>query len=218
MSHPPHMEPLPYNLRSCGVIFPPLIIPCQKHWLVAFHSRHSVPHDPPADCLSQAIHTTRSHHCSEFVCVAFDPKIPTYFEFGLCLLFGSERGPGALRPHSIQWTIQDEESAIYPGVGDTFSHSQAVTPSSTPQDSGPTPPAHLLLDPKVGNDLQTRRANATLMILARNSDLNGVIQSIEQVESKFNRKFNYPWVLLNEVEFSSEFKRWVDGGLHLVMY
>ncbi|KAI9571530.1 glycosyltransferase family 15 protein [Boletus coccyginus] len=36
------------------------------------------------------------------------------------------------------------------------------------------------------------------------------IVSIEQVESKFNRKFNYPWVLLNEVEFSSEFKRRVQ--------
>ena len=45
------------------------------------------------------------------------------------------------------------------------------------------------------------------MILARSSDLYGVIQSIEQVESKFNNKFNYPWVLLNEVEFSAEFKR-----------
>lgn len=45
------------------------------------------------------------------------------------------------------------------------------------------------------------------MILARNSDIDGVIQSIEQVESKFNRKFNYPWVVLNEVEFSVGFKK-----------
>ncbi|KAF8559599.1 glycosyltransferase family 15 protein [Imleria badia] len=30
---------------------------------------------------------------------------------------------------------------------------------------------------------------------------------MEQVESKFNRKFNYPWVLLNEVEFSADTRR-----------
>ena len=90
-----------------------------------------------------------------------------------------------------------------------------MAPSLTPQDSCPTPPAHVLADPDINNDSRPRRANATLMMLARNSDLDGVIQSIEQVESKFNRKFNYPWVLLNEVEFSADFKRRVSGGPHI---
>lgn len=189
-----------------------LIIPCQNPWLIAFPS-HFVLHGPPVDRLSQAIHTTRSHDCSEFICVTFDHKVPTSSKFGLCFLFGS--GRTSARGHH----------PFYPGVGDsdspshTFSHSQTLPPSSTLQDNGSTPPPHLLPDPKVvNNDSPARRANATLLVLARNSDLNGVIQSIEQVESKFNRKFNYPWVLLNEVEFSSEFKRWVDGGLRVVVY
>ncbi|KAG2049972.1 glycosyltransferase family 15 protein [Suillus hirtellus] len=44
-------------------------------------------------------------------------------------------------------------------------------------------------------------------MLARNSDLDGVISSVEQLEAKFNRKFNYPWVFLNDEPFSYEFKR-----------
>lgn len=51
-----------------------------------------------------------------------------------------------------------------------------------------------------------RRANATFVVLARNSDLDGIIRSIRDVEDRFNRKYNYPYVLLNEVPFTEEFK------------
>lgn len=47
---------------------------------------------------------------------------------------------------------------------------------------------------------------AAFVILARNSDLHGVRSSIRQVEDRFNRKFNYPYVFLNEQEFTEEFK------------
>ncbi|KAF8654070.1 hypothetical protein AX16_003603 [Volvariella volvacea WC 439] len=53
---------------------------------------------------------------------------------------------------------------------------------------------------------QGRRANATFVILARNSDLNGVISSIKQNEDRFNKKFQYPYVLLNEQPFDPNFK------------
>ncbi|KAJ8074232.1 hypothetical protein PM082_012539 [Marasmius tenuissimus] len=50
------------------------------------------------------------------------------------------------------------------------------------------------------------KENATLLILARNSDIDGVLSSMEQLEGRFNKRFGYPWVLLNEVEFDEEFK------------
>jgi hypothetical protein len=53
-----------------------------------------------------------------------------------------------------------------------------------------------------------RRANATLVVLARNTDIDGVVWSVEQLEAKFNRKFNYPWVFLNDEPFSYQFKRY----------
>jgi len=53
-----------------------------------------------------------------------------------------------------------------------------------------------------------RRAKAALVILARNSDLQGVLTSMKQMEDRFNKKFQYPWVFLNEEPFSDEFKKY----------
>jgi alpha 1,2-mannosyltransferase len=52
-----------------------------------------------------------------------------------------------------------------------------------------------------------RRANATFVILCRNSDLDTTIRSIREIEDRFNRKYRYPYVLLNEVPFTEEFKK-----------
>jgi len=58
-------------------------------------------------------------------------------------------------------------------------------------------------------ELQVRKANATFVILARNSDLDGVLRSVREVEERFNRQHNYPYVLLNEEPFTPEFKECV---------
>lgn len=52
-----------------------------------------------------------------------------------------------------------------------------------------------------------RKANATFVILARNGDLNGIANSIKQMEDRFNKQFQYPYVFLNEQPFSDEFKQ-----------
>lgn len=54
-----------------------------------------------------------------------------------------------------------------------------------------------------------KRANAVLVILARNSDTDNTVRSIREIEERFNKQFNYPYVLLNEVEFTKEFKECV---------
>jgi alpha 1,2-mannosyltransferase len=51
-----------------------------------------------------------------------------------------------------------------------------------------------------------RRENATLVMLASNSDVNGAVQSVYEMEARFNHKYNYPWIFLNNEEFSDEFK------------
>ncbi|KIM49106.1 glycosyltransferase family 15 protein [Hebeloma cylindrosporum] len=62
------------------------------------------------------------------------------------------------------------------------------------------------------------RANATFVFLCRNSDLPGVVASIQQMEDRFNRQHGYPWVLLNEEPFTEEFKERVrvltDAPVH----
>ncbi|KAL1914322.1 uncharacterized protein VTP21DRAFT_9015 [Calcarisporiella thermophila] len=52
----------------------------------------------------------------------------------------------------------------------------------------------------------TGRARAAFVVLARNSDIHGVRQSMQKMEDRFNRRYGYPWIFLNDVEFSEEFK------------
>lgn len=51
------------------------------------------------------------------------------------------------------------------------------------------------------------RANATFVTLARNSDVWEIAKSIRHIEDRFNRKFNYDWVFLNDKPFDAQFKK-----------
>jgi len=50
------------------------------------------------------------------------------------------------------------------------------------------------------------RANAAFVVLARNKELEGVVQSIKSIERHFNRWFHYPYVFLNDGDFEQSFK------------
>jgi alpha 1,2-mannosyltransferase len=58
---------------------------------------------------------------------------------------------------------------------------------------------------------QSQRENAAFVVLARNSDLNGLRESMQMMEDRFNKKFNYPWVFLNNEPFDAKFKEWTTG-------
>ncbi|KAF8212222.1 glycosyltransferase family 15 protein [Mycena galopus ATCC 62051] len=51
-----------------------------------------------------------------------------------------------------------------------------------------------------------RKANAVFVMLARNNDIEGAVSSIKQIEDRFNKQFNYPYVFLNEEPFTDQFK------------
>ena len=55
--------------------------------------------------------------------------------------------------------------------------------------------------------IDPNRVKAAFVILARNSNLQGIRQSIRQMEDRFNKKFNYPYVFLNDDYFTEEFKK-----------
>ncbi|KAI0369122.1 glycosyltransferase family 15 protein [Pilatotrama ljubarskyi] len=61
--------------------------------------------------------------------------------------------------------------------------------------------------------LDSRRANAVLLMLARNSELEGAVASVKELEQRFNRHYGYPWLFLNEVPFSSEFKQQISSAV-----
>lgn len=79
-------------------------------------------------------------------------------------------------------------------------------PSSQPDDSegqGFTPKEEMF-PPGV---IPGERMNATFVTLARNNDIWEIAKSIRQVEDRFNRKFNYDWVFLNDKPFDEKFKK-----------
>jgi len=51
------------------------------------------------------------------------------------------------------------------------------------------------------------RINATILSLVRNSELEGMISSMKDLERTWNKKFNYPWTFFNDEPFTEEFKK-----------
>lgn len=60
------------------------------------------------------------------------------------------------------------------------------------------------MDPLVEN--KEPRANAVLVVLARNKEIDGVLESMRTLERHWNRWFHYPYVMLNDQPFNSTFK------------
>lgn len=50
------------------------------------------------------------------------------------------------------------------------------------------------------------RPRAALISLVRNSELEGIQQSMRQLESTWNYQYQYPWVFFNDEPFTEEFK------------
>lgn len=53
----------------------------------------------------------------------------------------------------------------------------------------------------------SERMNATFVTLARNGDVWEIAKSIRAVEDRFNHKFHYDWVFLNDQPFDDQFKK-----------
>lgn len=85
------------------------------------------------------------------------------------------------------------------GADDLASLPQAVTAPS--KASVPREKPVLAKPPK-----SDERADAALIMLVRNSELELAIGSIMDLERTFNGKFNYPWIFFNDEPFTAEFK------------
>ncbi|KAK9465097.1 nucleotide-diphospho-sugar transferase [Lipomyces arxii] len=60
-------------------------------------------------------------------------------------------------------------------------------------------------------DVSGSRANAVLVILARNKELEGVVDSMKSIERHFNRWYHYPYLFLNDDTFNSTFREEVQN-------
>lgn len=54
--------------------------------------------------------------------------------------------------------------------------------------------------------LFSSRPRAAIISLVRNEELEGILQSMRELESHWNHKYQYPWIFFNEKPFSDKFK------------
>ncbi|KAG1810434.1 glycosyltransferase family 15 protein [Suillus plorans] len=81
---------------------------------------------------------------------------------------------------------------------------QWTAPKSNPLYKTPVPDEYCKPDSPM--HLQDRKANASIVVLVRNSELWGIMSSMKQLEDRFNRKFQYPYVFLNDEPFTQSFQ------------
>lgn len=102
-------------------------------------------------------------------------------------------------PNSGSSHADSDPDSVYTPTDDT--EIPAKLPTKKPQGTTHKP------SPKLTETAPGERMNATFVTLARNSDVWEIARSIRQVEDRFNRKFNYDWVFLNDNEFDETFKK-----------
>lgn len=61
------------------------------------------------------------------------------------------------------------------------------------------------------NSTQIGTENACIYMLVRNMELHEALESIRKIEDRFNRRYRYPWIFLNDDEFTDEFKVLTSG-------
>ncbi|POS84489.1 glycosyl transferase [Erysiphe pulchra] len=135
-----------------------------------------------------------------------------YFLFALislAILFfissSSTRLPSDILEKSKQWTGIPLRPA--PSVSEADSIPE-ITPIEETTFHEPSDPSFTTIN----STTDAVKMNATFVTLARNSDVWDIARSIRQVEDRFNRKFHYDWVFLNDQPFDSTFKK-VTGSL-----
>ena len=123
----------------------------------------------------------------------------------VCLCVGTDRRD-RIQVVVYQWQI-----------GSSFSASSIAgriqIPIETPQESStvePPEPPEPEPEPEEVGPIDDGKANAAIIMLARNTELDGALSSMRQFEEKFNHRFHYPWIFLNEEPFTNEFKELVE--------
>lgn len=73
--------------------------------------------------------------------------------------------------------------------------------------------SRLRLHALVVDSIDLGRENATLFTLVRNKELDGMLSSIKYVEERFNNRFHYDWVFMNDKPFTQDFKTNISAAV-----
>lgn len=112
--------------------------------------------------------------------------------------------------HSLSTHYYDDPSiALIHNINDTIPEDKLVdlTPAQNPWKETDLEPVS---DKPLVRATDERRVKAALISLVRNEELTGILSAMRQVEEKFNKKFNYPWIFFNDNHFTEMFKERVS--------
>ena len=113
----------------------------------------------------------------------------------------SELGSQASLMHgSDSLSGSSSSSILSDSISSTSRTSRALDRDAKPTISATVPFPDRVIPPE-------GKMNATFVTLARNTDLWDIVESIRQVEDRFNRHYHYDWVFLNDDDFQEEFKK-----------
>ncbi|VVT54109.1 uncharacterized protein SAPINGB_P003911 [Magnusiomyces paraingens] len=87
-----------------------------------------------------------------------------------------------------------------------------LSPSKNPWSENTNEPESIVPLVRPSKKSPTRKARAAFISLVRNEELKGIIQSMKELEEKFNSKFNYPWIFFNDKEFTKDFKEMTQAA------
>lgn len=97
-------------------------------------------------------------------------------------------------------------------VLEPYHHVQTAYPFERP--SEPTdPPFYTTCPNAAALAKETPRESAVLFMLARNSEAYAAAKTVRNLENRFNKHYNYPWVFLNDQPFERGFKEKVLNAL-----
>ncbi|ANB11433.1 mannosyltransferase KTR2 [Sugiyamaella lignohabitans] len=102
---------------------------------------------------------------------------------------------------------------IFPPLALKFGHISGLSKSQDPHPPAETFRRILDLTYLPGapieekNRTQIGTENAVMFMLVRNFEVQDALDSIRQIEDRFNRNYRYPWVFLNDDDFTEEVSR-----------
>ncbi|KAJ2674670.1 hypothetical protein IWW42_001516 [Coemansia sp. RSA 1085] len=80
------------------------------------------------------------------------------------------------------------------------------------------PDTNVLEQPLVRNTTKVELQKAALVALVRNKELQGMRSTVRQLEDRFNWQYHYPYIFLNDEDFTEEFKEGIREVTNAPVY
>lgn len=152
-------------------------------------------------------HSSSSKYVSEYMPSALD--ISSYVTSASNSLIGSFNKPLSAdesaaenERHKAEEAISQDQSLDDNSLDDQAKNLQDAAESAAHEDLSKN--VMDFIKPSFAN--KGNKPKACLVTLVRNSELNDMVNSIRQVQKKFNEQFKYDWIFLNDDEFTDSFK------------